>query len=147
MYRKATGMSYAEYQQKQASQGGTNVGTMLSRVEATAPGSQLAEGNYIQTVRWKITLNRGADYGNYIQKMVLPLDAQAVKEGRILGWGASRNVYPALPAAGGATFDAVTSVTYKDLANGPAYDAGQCGSGAHELRQGVSRDELRGLCR
>jgi hypothetical protein len=113
MYRKATGMSYAEYQQKLAGFG-TIVGTVLSRAEAVAPGSQVAEGNYIQMVSWKITPLRGADYGNYVQKMLLPLNSQAVKEGRILGWVASRTSYP---AGGDAAYDATTGTTYRDLAS------------------------------
>lgn len=112
MYRKATGMSYAEYQQKIATFG-TVVGSVLARVEATAPGTQVAEGNYVQIARWKITPQRGGDYGNYVQKMLLPLNAQAVKEGRVRGWGASRTSYPAGPEV---AFDASTYVVYKDLA-------------------------------
>lgn len=113
LYRKATGMSYAEYQQKLASFRSV-VGTVLSRVEADAPGSQLAEGNYIQTVRWKITPTRGADYGNYLQKMLLPLNSQAVKDGRLVGWNATRTSYP---AGSDAAYDATTVAFYKDLAS------------------------------
>jgi len=65
------------------------------------------------THRWKITPNRAADYGNYMQKIILPLNSQAVKEGRILGWGNARTVYP---AGGDAAYDATNSTTFKDLA-------------------------------
>jgi hypothetical protein len=113
LYRKATGMSMQEYGSKLAALGSV-VGTMVYRVEAAVPGSQTAEGNYIQVVRWKITAQRGADYGNYMQKMQLPLNAQAMKEGRIVGWSAARVVYP---GGGDAPFDAYTATTLKDLAS------------------------------
>ena len=48
LYSKGTGQGYAEYQQKLASFRSV-VGTALSRVEASAPGSQLSEGNYVRT--------------------------------------------------------------------------------------------------
>jgi hypothetical protein len=113
LYRKATGLSYAEYQQKLA--GFRSVmGTVLSRVEARAPGSQLAEGNYVRTARWKITPMRAGDYRHYLQKMLLPLNSQAVKEGRFVGWNASRTAYP---SGGGVAYDATTSHVFKDLAS------------------------------
>ena len=113
LYRKATGMSMQEYGVKLAGLGSV-VGTMIYRVEAAVPGSQNATGNYIQVVRWKITPQRGADYGNYMQKMQLPLNAQAMKDGRIVGWSAARVVYP---GGGDAPFDAYTATTLKDLAS------------------------------
>lgn len=128
MYRKATGMSYEQYQQKLMSFG-TPVGTVLSRIEADVPGSQIAEGNYVRTIRWKIAPQRGADYGNYIQKMMQPLNARAMSDGQYIGWSAARTVYP-----GGedAAYDATTSFTYKDLASAvpttaPSADAGPAG--------------------
>jgi len=113
LYRKTTGLSYAEYQQKLATFRSV-VGTVLSRVEARAPGSQLAEGNYVRTAGWKITPMRGGDYGRYLQKMLLPLNSEAVKEGRFVGWNASRTSYP---AGSGAAYDATTSHIFKDLAS------------------------------
>jgi hypothetical protein len=112
VYRKATGMGVQEYGQKLAAIG-TVVGTMVYRVEAAVPGSQTAEGNYIQVVRWKITPQRGADYGNYMQKMQLPLNAQAMKDGRNIGWSTARVVYP---GGADAPFDSYTATTMKDLA-------------------------------
>jgi len=111
IYRKATGMSMQEYGQKLAAIA-TVVGTMVYRVEAAVPASQNAEGNYIQVVRWKITPQRGADYGNYMQKMQLPLNAQAMRDGRIVGWSTARVVYP---GGADAPFDAYTATTMKDL--------------------------------
>ncbi len=113
LYRKATGLSYAEYQQKLASLGSI-AGTVLSRVEASAPGSQVSEGNYVRTACWKITPKRAADYGRYLQKMVSPLNSQAVKEGRFVGWNASRTSYP---SGGDAACDAITSHVFKNLAS------------------------------
>lgn len=113
LYSKATGLSYAEYQQKLASFRSV-VGTVLSRVEASAPGSQLSEGNYVRTACWKITPKRGADYGRYLKEMLLPLNSQAVKEGRFVGWNASRTSYP---SGGDVTCDAITSHVFKDLAS------------------------------
>jgi hypothetical protein len=60
----------------------------------------------------RLTTEDQADYGNFVQTMLLPLNSQAVKEGRSMGWTASRVVSP----GGDAAFDAVTSTTYKDLA-------------------------------
>jgi hypothetical protein len=130
MFRKATGMSFQEYQQKLMSFALVD-GSVLSRIEADAPGSKIAEGNYIQTIRWKITPERGADYGNYIQKMIQPLNVQAMKDGRMLGWSAARTVYP---GGGDAAYDATTSFTFKDLAaalptSAPSPDAAQMGFG------------------
>ncbi len=113
LYRKATGMSMQEYGMKLASLGSV-AGTMVYRIEAMVPGSQNATGNYIQVVRWKITAQRGADYGNYMQKMQLPLNTQAMKDGRIVGWSTARVVYP---GGGDAPFDAYTATTLKDLAS------------------------------
>ena len=111
--RKAIGMSYQEYQQKLRSFGSV-VGNILARVEATAPGSTVKEGSYIQVARWKITSQRGEDYGNYIAGFQLPLNTQAVKEGRILGWNAARVLSP---GGADAPFDASTSTIVKDLAS------------------------------
>jgi hypothetical protein len=111
VYRKATGMNFQDYLEKQINLRSA-VGNVLYRVEATASGSKVAEGNYITVVRWKITPQRGPDYGNFVQSMLLPLNSQAVKESRSLGWTAARVVSP---GGADAPFDAVTSTTYKDL--------------------------------
>ena len=47
-----------------------------------------------------------------MQKLQLPLNAQAIKDGRIIGWTAARVVYP---GGGDAPFDAYTSTVVKDL--------------------------------
>ena len=91
----------------------TNVGSILYRVEATAPGSQNKDGNYLAVSRWKITAGRGGDYGNYVTNMLLPLNSLAVKEGRSLGWSAARVVSP---GGAEAAFNAVLSNTVKDQA-------------------------------
>lgn len=113
MFRKTTGMSFVEYQQKLASFG-SPVGSVLSRVEAALPGPQTAEGNYIQTVQLKITPQRRADYENYIRKTVLPLNVQLMKDGRIVGWSSARTVYP---GGDDALYDATASFIYKDRAS------------------------------
>jgi hypothetical protein len=112
LYRKATGMSFQEYTQKLNALR-TNVGSILYRVEATAPGTQNKDGNYLAVSRWKITAGRGGDYGNYVTNMPLPLNTQAVKEGRSLGWSAARVVSP---GGAEAPFNAVLSNTVKDQA-------------------------------
>src|SRR6202521_5474487 len=88
-FRKATGMSFQDYTQKMNALR-TNVGSVLYRVEAAAPGSQTKDGNYLAVSRWKITAGRGGDYGNYVTNMLLPLNSLAVKEGRSMGWSAAR---------------------------------------------------------
>jgi hypothetical protein len=113
MYRKATGMSFQEYQQKLLSFG-TPVGSTLSRIEAAVPGPAPAIGSYVQVIRWKITPQRGADYANYIQKKLQPLNALGAKEGRYLSWSASRSIFP---GGNEAPYDATTSFIYKDLAS------------------------------
>jgi len=78
------------------------------------PGFAPQEGNVVTAVTWKITPQRGADYGRYIQTMQLPLNAQGVKDGRFLAWGASRVVSP---GGGEVPYDALTFTFYKDLAS------------------------------
>ena len=126
LYRKSTGVSFQDYNQK-VNALRTNVGSVLYRVEAATPGAQTKDGNYINVTRWKITQGRGGDYGNYVQNMLLPLNSAAVKEGRSLGWSASRVVSP---GGGNAPFNAVLSNTVKDLAaalptTAPAPNQGQ----------------------
>jgi hypothetical protein len=126
IYRKATGMSYQQYMDKLPSMG-TNVGTVLSRVEAATPTNQVQDGNYIAVSRWKVTAGRGADYATFVQNMLLPLNSLAVKEGRSMGWSAARVVSP---GGGDVPYDAVISNTVKDLAAAlpttvPNPDAGQ----------------------
>jgi hypothetical protein len=125
-FRKATGMSFQDYTQK-VNALRTNVGSVLYRVEAATPGAETKDGNYINVTRWKITAGRGGDYGNYVQNMLLPLNSLAVKEGRSMGWSASRVVSP---GGGNAPFNAVLSNTVKDLAaamptTAPAPNQGQ----------------------
>lgn len=111
--QQATGMSPDAVGAKARSLG-TNVGNMLFRTEVGTAGFAPQEGNVATVVQWKITPQRGADYGRYIQTMQLPLNAQGVKEGRFLGWGASRVVSP---GGGEAPYDALTYTFYKDLAS------------------------------
>jgi hypothetical protein len=111
--QKATGMSPAEIGTKFGPLA-TNVGNMLNRAEAGTGPISLQEGNVTTVVTWKITPQRGADYGRYVQTMLLPLNAQGVKDGRFLSWGASRVVSP---GGADAPFDAITATTYKDLAS------------------------------
>src|SRR6266852_4491703 len=112
LYRKSTGMSFQDYNQK-VNALRTNVGSVLYRVEAATPGSQTKDGNYIAVTRWKITQGRGGDYGNYVTSRLLPLNSLAVKEGRSVGWSASRVVSP---GGGSAPFNAVLGNVVKDLA-------------------------------
>lgn len=69
LYRKLTGMSFQEYTQKMNSLR-TNVGSVLYRVEAAAPGSQAKDANYLAVTRRKITAGRGGDYGKYVMVAV-----------------------------------------------------------------------------
>jgi hypothetical protein len=110
-YQKATGMSFQDYTQK-VNALRTNVGSVLYRIEAAAPGTATKDGNYINVTRWKITAGRGGDYGNYVQNMLTPLNSLAVKQGRSMGWSASRVVSP---GGGDAPFNAVLSNTVKDV--------------------------------
>jgi hypothetical protein len=111
--QQATGMSPDAVGAKARSLG-TNVGNMLLRTEAGTAGFTTQEGNIATVVSWKITPQRGADYGRYIQTMQLPLNAQGVKDGRFLAWGASRVVSP---GGGEAPYEALTYTFYKDLAS------------------------------
>lgn len=121
--KKATGMSYPEYMQKVISLS-TVTGSVLARVEGSAPGSQMKEGNVVRVVRWKIEPNQVVNYGPYIRD-VLAVQSQAVKEGAFLGWAAARVVSPGGPDT---AYDAVTSFTHKDLAS--ALQPGGIGSAA-----------------
>jgi len=69
LYRKVTGMSFQEYNQKLNALR-TKVGSVLYRVEAAAPGTQTKDGNCLAVTRWKITAGRGGDYGNYVTNML-----------------------------------------------------------------------------
>ena len=110
--KKATGGTYAEYIQKLSSTS-TVTGSVLSRVEGAAPGSQMKEGNVVSVGRWKIEPNRAADYAANM-KMRVAVQSQAVKEGLFLGWAAARVVSPGGP---NALYDATTSFVHKDLAS------------------------------
>jgi hypothetical protein len=110
--KKATGGTYSEYMQKLNSTS-TVTGSVLTRVDGAAPGSQMKEGNVINVVRWKIEPNRGAEYDAHL-KMLVAVQSQAVKEGQYLGWAAGRVVSP---AGANAPYDAVTSFILKDLAS------------------------------
>ena len=110
--QKATGMTGEQLGAKLGPLA-TNVGNTLNRSEAGTGPVALQEGNIVQVVTWKIMPQRGADYGRYIQTMQLPLNTQAVKDGRVLGWGASRAVSP---GGAEAPYDALTATIYKDLA-------------------------------
>ena len=93
VYRKATGLTFQEYTAKiQAI--GTNVGSVLYRVEASNGSPTAEEGNYINVVRWKVTPLRGADYGRFVQTRLLPLNAQAIKDARELGWSRRASCRP-----------------------------------------------------
>jgi hypothetical protein len=110
--KKAIGMTYGEYIQKLNSVS-TVTGSVLSRVDGAAPGTQMKEGNVVSVVRWKIEPHRGADYGEYV-KMLVPVQSQAVKDGQYLGWAAARVVSP---SGADAPYDAITSFVHKDLAS------------------------------
>jgi len=112
VYRKATGMSYQDYQKKLQSFV-TSANSVLSRIEATADGPSPAVGSYVRVVRWKITPGHGADYANYIKKKAQPLNAEGVKEGVFQSWSATRAVFP---AGEDVAYDASTSNIYKDMA-------------------------------
>jgi hypothetical protein len=111
--QRATGMSPADLGAKLGPLA-TNAGNMLNRLEAGTNPVALQEGNITTVVTWKIAPQRGADYGRYVQNMLLPLNAQGVKDGRFLSWGAVRVVSP---GGADAPFDALTATNYKDLAS------------------------------
>jgi hypothetical protein len=112
MYRKATGMSFEDYQKKLLSFA-TSVNSVLSRVDASVAGLPLAVGNYIRVLRWKLITGREADYTNYIKTQTQPLDAEGVKEGVFQSWSAARTVFP---AGENVAYDATTSFVYNDMA-------------------------------
>jgi len=120
LYRKATGMSYQDYQKKLESFVTAPANSVLSRIEAGANGP-VGVGDYVRVLRWKITPGRGTDYGNYITKKAQPMNAEGVKQGVFQTWSATRAIFP---AGDDAAFDATTSNTYKDMAQvlnpGPA---------------------------
>jgi len=111
--RKATGMSIQDYQKKLRSMS-TIVGSTLGRREATTPVTQRKEGEYAQVTYYKITPGRAADYANFIQRMVLPTQAQLVKDGTNAGWAAYRVVSP---SGTEAMFDAAAATYYHDMAS------------------------------
>ena len=112
LYRKATGMSYQDYQQKIRGLG-TVVGTLLNRVEASTPGVQTAVGMYLQVTRLKITPLHAAEYADYTKKVMLPYNTQLMKDGKGAGWLAYRRVSP---VGADEAFDATTATVYKDMA-------------------------------
>jgi hypothetical protein len=87
---------------------------MLSRVEASVPGMQMREGNYVLLSRWKIEPQQGAAYSDYVQTMLQPLQIQNFKDGHHLGWTAGRLMYP---GGGDAPFDVTIATVHKDLAS------------------------------
>ena len=109
----ATGMTAADLAAKFGPLA-TNVGNELTRGEAGTAPVAIQEGNVVTVVSWKIAPQRGADYGRYVQTMLLPLNAQGVKDGRFLAWGAVRVVSP---GGGDAPVDAMTATFYKDVAS------------------------------
>jgi hypothetical protein len=121
LYRKATGMSYQDYQKKTSTFFVSTGNSVLSRVEASAPGTPVVVGNLVGITRWKISPGRGADYANYIKTKAQPLNAEGVKMGVFQSWSATRAIYP---SGDDVSYDATTSNIYKDMAQvldpGPA---------------------------
>jgi len=113
LFRRATGASYQEYQQKIAGLR-TSVGSMLGSVQAFVPGTEMREGNYVSLSRWKIQPQQGAAYSDYLQTMLLPLQIQNFKDGHHVGWTAGRLMYP---GGGDAPFDVTIATVHKDLAS------------------------------
>lgn len=123
-FRRAAGMSYAEFLQKFSA---TAIGSSLKRAEAATPEIQIAEGTYAQVVCYKITPQRGVEYGSFVQKMLLPLNVESMKSGKNTGWLADREVFP---GGADATCDAETATFHKSLASvipatAPSPDQGQ----------------------
>ena len=120
LYRKATGMSYQDYEKKLTGFL-TSGNSVFSRIEASVDGAPPAVGSYIRVSRWKLTQGRGADYGNYIKTLAQPLDAEGVKEGVFQSWSAARVIFP---SGDDVAYDASTSNVYNDMAQllspGPA---------------------------
>ena len=92
-YKKGAGMSYEDYMQKLGSVS-TVVGTSLARTEASTPGLAVKEGNVLQVTGYKLTSQRIGEYGDFIQKVELPLRTQLMKDGANAGWAAYRVVSP-----------------------------------------------------
>lgn len=112
MYRKATGMSYQDYQKKLASFVTTG-NSVLARIEATADGTAPSVGSFVRVVRWKIASGRAADYGDYIKTKAQAMNTQGVKEGVFQSWSATRVLFP---SGDDVSYDATTSNIYKDMA-------------------------------
>ncbi len=112
MYRKATGMSYQDYQKKLTSFVTTG-NSVLARIEATADGAAPAVGSFVRVVRWKIASGRAADYGDYIKNKAQAMNTQGIKEGVFQSWSATRVLFP---SGDDVSYDATTSNIYKDMA-------------------------------
>jgi len=111
MVRKATGMSFEDYQKKLLSTA-TSINSVLSRVEESVPASSPGVGGYVRVLRWKLTPGREADYTNYIKTQTSVVE-EGVKQGVFQSWSAARTVFP---VGDNVAYDATTSFIYKDVA-------------------------------
>ena len=128
VYRKATGVSYADYIAK-ARELSTVTGSTLSHVHERTPDYQSAEGDYIVMSRIKVNPTRSQDLNEVNRTMRLPLNTQRVKDGALKGWSFSHLVFP---AGNSLPWTATETTLHKDLANavgGPGTGAGGGGGG------------------
>jgi hypothetical protein len=110
LLRKVTGQDPEEYR-RHLNTLRTVVGTELLRGIAWARGP-VPEDSYRVVSYLKITTNKGAAFRDLIKQAWQPIYADALKEGKILGWGAWGYVFP---RGADTPYDALTSMTFKDL--------------------------------
>ena len=113
LYKKATGMSYQDYQKKTSTFFVSTGNSVLSRIEASAGSAPVAVGSLVEVTRWKISPGRAADYATYIKTKAQPLNAEGVKRGVFQSWSASRAIFP---SGDDVAYDATTSNIFKDMA-------------------------------
>jgi hypothetical protein len=94
LYRKATGMVYADYLAK-ARELSTVTGNTLSHIHDVTPGYAASEGDYIVVERIKVPESRTQDLAQLNREVRLPLQAERVKSGAIKGWSQGHLTFPA----------------------------------------------------
>lgn len=113
VYRGATGLTYAQYQQKVRGMSEL-VGTALFHVHDMTPGYQTDEGDIVVARRLKTAPGKNQEYNQFIRNMRLPLVTERAKIGQIKGFVFS---HPAFGAGTSQEWDATESLVYKDLAS------------------------------
>ncbi|MBI1786718.1 MAG: hypothetical protein HYR60_04080 [Acidobacteria bacterium] len=93
LYRKATGMVYADYIAK-ARELSTVTGSTLSHVHEMTPDYQSSEGDYLVVQRIKVAEGRNPDLTALNREVRLPMNTERVKNGAIKGWSSGHLVFP-----------------------------------------------------